>query len=453
MTNSTTTTITFVPSLTEVNKDTDIIAADVVSMGTEGIIYFTNEAIDNGTTGEVFVVDGNMELATNMAAVLNAQYQEEMKLMKDAQQTQQIKQEVEKAAAPVNKIKRPAKAKATAKPAAKAEDKAALRSNADAKKFLKEAASKLANAKQSPKKNKSEGEETMTTTTTTTEETKPAKSIRRRTSTAKATTQTKGETTMTTTNTPVQEKGAAIKEKHEAKKAKAPAGRRSSSKKEVASQVAEQGGAGKMGRDKPQTESTFVKFEGPWYLNASRYDVLNRLSDIVMDKADAELGITDITVSNKEEFYLYKNRQDILFVIQFKANGNILTFPIKAAGERSNSDVSSPSIGWVEYQGKLYPRFGFSRRNVMEVEFTCGCGAKNKANPGNMYCKGCKKLWADMEVTIGEYGYEVTKEDWVFQEIPNLKVPTETLVLALAIAQFDEGLDMWDLPGFEEDAE
>lgn len=446
MTNSTT-AITFVPSLTEINKDTDVIAADVVAMGKEGILYFVNEAIDNRMKGEIFVVDGNMELATNVAAVLNAQYGEEMALMNDANIARKEVEEV----------------------AAAQKDTAALRSNATAKKFLKDQAAKLANAKVSSKKNKSEGETEMTNTT---EVTKEATSIRR-----KSSAKTKGETSMKTVNetavketaakeTAMKEKGAAIKEKHAAKKEKAATGRTSSTvKKEVATQAKAKVEAGKMGRDEPQGQTKFVKFEGPWYLNASRYDVLNRLVQIIEDRADMTLGITAITFSSHEQIQKYKNKRDLVAVEQFQSSGAILDFPIKlnAMGDK----VTSPSIGWVEWNGKRYPRFGFYRPNTLSVDFTCSCGTKNTgASNENMYCSGCKKVWADLDVTVGEYGFDFDltgsldmdgkKKDgtpWLFQEIPNMKVSEETLVLALALAHFDQGLDMWDLPGFEEDAE
>lgn len=389
--------------------------------------------------GSIHVVDDNKEIAQAFADALNARYEKEMELMNEANVA---RKEVE-AAAPKK-------------------DKTALRSNAEAKKFLKDQAAKLANAKQSKSKNKSEGEETMTTTN-------EATKIRR---TKKAAPKTEEETTVNTTakketakkETAVKEKSAAIKEKNVEKKEKA-AGRRSSSVKEVATQTQEKAEAGKMGRDKPQGQTSFVKFEGPWYLNASRYEVLNRLPQIIEDRGDDALGIEAITFSAHTEIKKYQNKRDVVVVEQFKSNGAILDFPIKvnAAGDK----VSSPSIGWVEYNGKRYPRFGFYRPNTLSVDFTCGCGTKNNtAGNENMYCSGCKKVWADLDVTVGEYGFDFdltgsldmhgNKKDgtpWMFQEIPNMKIEEEMLVLALALAHFDQGLDMWDLIDFEEDAE
>lgn len=463
MTNS----ITFVPSLTEVNKDTDVIAADVVSMGTQGILYFVNEAIDNGTKGEIFVVDGSMQLAENVATVMNTQYTEEMKLMKDANIA---KEDIEKVVAtPSKRIKKTAKT---------SEEASSLRSNAETKKFLKEQAAKLANAKQSPLKNKSEGETTMTTETnaTTTEATtKQATIIRRKKATTTASTTTaskttKGETPMKTIaketaqkEVTVKEKAASIKEKHAEKKVAT--GRRSSStapSKELSTKKAPVE-AGKMGREKPQGETKFVKFEGPWYLNASRYEVLGRLEQIIEDRGDVVLGIEAITFSDHTEVAKYKNKRDLVAVEQFLTNGIVMDFPIKvnAGGDK----VSSPSIGWVEYNGKRYPRFGFYRPNTLTVDFTCSCGTKNTgAGTANMYCSGCKKVWADINVTVdNEYGFEFdmtgsldmngNKKDgtpWLFQEIPNMKISEEVLVLALALAHFDQGLDMWDLVDFED---
>jgi hypothetical protein len=386
--------------------------------------------------GPIHVIDDNKELAEQMATLLNNKYAEEMVIMKDAKI---VKEQVNKVVDSVM----PKQEEAT-------EDNAAvIAKSAAAKKFLKKHGAELANAKKAPAKK----EETKTETTKEEKkmETKTTMGGRRKLVGGKPSyTQAQVDAAKAAKETKTEKEVVNVK-KEETKVA---GGRRRMSSGSTPVKEKSAGGRKRLGRSENLNKGEFVKFEGPWYLNKSRYEVLNRFEDIIENMADAELGITEIAMVEKSEISRYANREDIMFVVQIKANGNVLDFPIREAGSNSKSDLSSPSIGWVEYKGKLYPKFGFSRPNAIEVNMTCGCGTKFKANTGNVYCHTCKTRHDDVAVEMehGTLDFAGDVEGWVFQEIPNLKVPTDTLVLAMALAQYDEGLDMWDVVS-EEDAE
>lgn len=424
----------FVASTVEMNKDTDIIAEDIRTAS--DIQVFLDEVLDRADNEVVYVVGEEMVTAQNVAAVFNTEYEKEMELMKDANMA---KEEVDKVVEGAKKEKEEA--------VSEINTKAALRSKASAKKFLKEQSAKMLGAKKSPVKeeeNKSaentKEEETMKTNTT---------MGRRRLSTT-----VKSQEETTVQNNTKEEEVVNVNKRQGVKKEETTVkgGRRrlsTGAQTEVAAQT-KVTGRKRLGRSE-SIKSEFKKFEGPWYLNSSMYDVLNRFEAIIEDMADAELGITDIVLVEPADIARYANRADILVVIQIKANGNVLEFPIKEnTSTNSSSDLNSTSIGWIETKNGMRPSFGFYRPNALQVKVTCTCGNAFTANTGNVYCPKCKTRHDDFTVSANHKLDFDFDGEWVFQTVPNMVVPRETLALVMAIAQYDAGLDMH---GLVEDAE
>lgn len=238
----------------------------------------------------------------------------------------------------------------------------------------------------------------------------------------------------------------------EKKETKVAGGRRrvSSNGSGSAAKKASVGSRKKLGRNENLRGKAFVKHEGPWYLNKSLYTVLDRFESIVDNMAageyvDVELGIEAIHMVDPEEITRYQNREDILVVVQIKSNGTVLEFPIKeSTSSNSISDLTSTSIGWVEYKEKRYPSFGFWRPNAMEVKMKCSCGNEFTANTGNVYCYKCKTRHEDVLVEMeSNLDFAGDIDGWVFQTIPNVVVPRDVLALVMALAQYDADLDMY----------
>jgi len=422
MTNS----IKFVGSLVEVNKDTDVIAEDVRSMGTEGIMYFVNEALDRADNQPIYVVGDDEVMNDNIATVLNQKYNEEMKLMEDAKQlvnntieaTQPITAKIEEETTMTN------------------EDKILGSNRAQA--FLKKHSASLAGAKKATVK-----EEEVKSTTNTKEEkemTQTNKGARRRLSTTKVTKEvsTKAVSTKSTkTNEEVKEMNNTTK----GNKARRRLSTTVTSTTGVQTKRTAGGTKRRLARSASVT-NTFVKFEGPWYLNAELYPVLNRFESILENMSDAELGIEQIVLVDPADMKRYENRTDLEVIIQVKSNGTVLDFPIKEASAQSNADFTSSSIGWVETKNGMRPAFGFYRPNAMNIEVTCSCGNKFKGNTGNVYCAKCRTRHNDVEVSASHDLDFKFDGEWTFQTIPNVTVPRDVLALVLAVAQYDAGYNM-----------
>jgi hypothetical protein len=235
--------------------------------------------------------------------------------------------------------------------------------------------------------------------------------------------------------------------------------RRMSGKKEVAVETKNTAGRRQIKRGASMRGNSFKKHEGNWWSNVELYTELEHIQSIV-DSYDEETGyfscpeldIQAIAFVEPTEISRYRNRTDIDVVIQLKSNGTVLEFPIKEANSNSKSPLSSSSIGWVEYNGKVRPAFGFWRPNALEVELECGCGNKFKANTGNVYCPKCKTRHDDAAVSV-EHDLEFAGDiaGWVFQELPNVVVPKGFLAIVMAMAHYEAGYDMEGL--IEEDAE
>jgi hypothetical protein len=382
----------FVASTVDVKAGIDILVEDfgmsVKSMGYEDAVdMYVMEAI-NGTEKSIAVVSDDINIAQTITAALNQAYTKEMELMKT-----------------VNVEEKTLVMEATTE-----EKKAAeIAKSSAAQKFL---------AKHTKVEDKKEEVEVKETT--------KVSGGRRRLNTGAQ----QEETTQTQTN-----------EKVETEMTKS--NRKSTSrvlKKETKKPAVE--GRRKLGRSE-SIKNEFKKFEGPWYLNASMYDVLKRFETIIEDMADAELGIEQIVLVDPSEVSRTRNNPDITVVIQIKSNGNVLEFPIKEASANSSSDLASTSIGWVDTKNGMRPAFGFWRPNEINVKAKCSCGNEFKGNTGNLYCPTCKKRHADAEVSVSHALDMEFDGNWVFQTIPNIVVPRETLALVMAIAQYDAGFDMF----------
>lgn len=384
----------------------DDIEMDIRNLGISDALDQVMTRVISGdlkAVSSVHVIDDNKELATNMANVLNAQFEKEMVLMKEANIAKQEVNQAIEGQITVNK-----KEKAAAE-------------------FLAKHSAKMKNAQKGPVASKqtttqTEGETTMTTKTT----------MGRRQ--LKSTEVSKSTVQETTNNVVVNE---------ETKGSRRRLASGSGSKVEMSTN-APRGTQRRLARSESINSSTFVKHEGPWYLNASLYPVLERFESILENMADAELGIEEIALVEPTDIYRYAKKEDVFVVIQIKANGTVLDFPIKEQlSSNSKSDLTSTSIGWVEYGGKVKPRFGFYRSNAPVINTTCACGGELKGSSStNIYCHKCKTRQEDAVITIKHSKLAMEVEEVVFQTIPNMYVSAEILALVMAIAQYDAGFDM-----------
>lgn len=381
--------VKFVASTQDVKAGVDILVEDfgmnVKSMGYEETIdMYVMEAI-NGTEKSIAVVSDDMTIANTIATALNQAYTKEMELMKNVT----VKEE--------NVV--------VVEGTVEEEKAATIAKSSAAQKFLARHTNKQVETKEEVKMN-----------------TEVKGGTRRRLNTAAPATQNnnneKVETEMTKSN------------------------RKSTTRVLKKESTPAAGGRRRLGRQE-SIKNEFKKFDGPWYLNAELYPVLNRLDNILETLSDAELGIEQIVLVDPQEVSRTRNNPDITVVIQIKANGNILEFPIKDASANSSSDLASTSIGWVDTKNGMRPAFGFWRPNEINVKATCTCGKEFKANTGNVYCPSCRKKHAEAEVSISHALDMEFDGNWVFQTVPNLVVPRETLALVMAIAQYDAGFDMW----------
>ena len=433
MTKSNTQFVKFVASTTSVNLDVDIIVADIRTMGVDAIMYFVNEALDSPNPKEiVYVVDEDMGLAENTAQLLNNKYNEEVNLIQEAKNMNKkdVKKEVlEQAKKEVNDA-----IEGTVR--IEEEDQAAvIAKSAAAKKFLSKHGGALMNAKKGENKStKSEEEKEMNKTVK--EEVKGAR--RRLSTTGKGTESKENKSTKN-----VKEE----KEMNKTTEGTKGASRRLSAGRKTAADHTEkkrEQGRRRLGRS-ASLKSEYKKFEGPWYLDAKRFPVLDRFEDIVATMRDDELGIGEIVLVDPTETRRYKNRDDLLMVVQVLANGNILEFPIKEQDYENNpADLKASTISWVKgYNGKggRY-QFGQWKSSSPEMKVTCTCGNEFRAPANNVYCPKCRTRHDDIIISAEHSELEFDFTEMTFHVNDSLTVPEETLALVMAIAQYDEGLDM-----------
>ena len=411
----------FIPSTVEVNRDTDILVEDVLNMGQDGIAYFVDEAIERGDNELVYVVGEDLNLAENIAIVMNLEYEKEMELMKEAQI---VKEEV------VELVEESMK---------QSEVQVDEEKNAAARAFLEAHGGALVNSQKASKKSEEkEGEEVM-------EQAKTVVKGRRRLASSRIVDQH----TNVKVENEVKEVRQGVKKEVEVK------GRRrlaSASRKEVAV-----GGTRRRIKREASLRHEFKKHEGQWWTNVELYPELKYMQHFVNQALAGEtmscpeLGIEAIVFVEPEEISRYRNRTDISVVIQMKSNGAVLEFPIKEASSNSRSPLTSTSIGWVEYNGKVRPAFGFWRPNALEVSMKCSCGHTLAVNTGNVYCPQCKTRHDDVEVQLSHHlDFAGDVAGWVFQEIPNVVVPKGFLAIVMALAHWDAGYDMEGLIEEEE---
>ena len=415
----------FVSTTVGTDADRDVIVEHVLDMGPSGIQYFVDEAIGLNDNQPIYVVSSDEDMADNVAAALNQTYKKEMELIMEAKKL--INNTIEATKTVTAKIEE--------ETTMTNEDKILGSNRAQA--FLKQHGAAMANAKKAPAKK----EETKSTTNTKEEKemTQTTKGARRRLSTTKVTKEVSAKavsTKSTKTNEEVKEMNNTTK----GNKAR----RRLSTTVTSTTGVQTKRTTGtkrRLARSASVT-NTFVKFEGPWYLNAELYPVLNRFEAILENMSDAELGIEQIVLVDPADMKRYENRTDLEVIIQVKSNGTVLDFPIKEASAQSNADFTSSSIGWVETKNGLRPAFGFYRPNAMNIEVTCSCGNKFKSNTGNVYCAKCRTRHDDVEVSASHALDFKFDGEWTFQTIPNVTVPRDVLALVLAVAQYDAGYNM-----------
>lgn len=429
MTNS---IVKFVASTVEVNVDTDILVVDIKSMGIqEAMNHFVDEAL--AVQGTFHIIDESLEVADAVANAFNQKFNEEVDLMKSANNQESIVSEEAKKV--IDKAISQSKEET---------NEAKIAKSSAAKAFLNKVGGQVQNAKKAPVV-KAEGK----TTTTNEKDDKTMKSTN-------------------TTQTTATEKNTAGRRKLAQGATNGTAKEEKRSRREVLAENVEVEVAPKKEKKAASTRrklersesaakgSSYVKHEGPWYLNKGLYDVLNRFDAVIdnmiaqeegeaVEFIDQELGLTDIRFVNPDDISRFDNKPEVINVIELKSNGTVLQFPIKEANENSKSDLASPAIGWTETTKGVRPSFGHWRPNAMVVEVTCSCGHEFTANTGNMYCPKCRTRHEDANVTAEhdlEFGF---KDGWVFEVNPNLFVPYEVLALVMALAQYDADLEMHGL--------
>jgi hypothetical protein len=161
---------------------------------------------------------------------------------------------------------------------------------------------------------------------------------------------------------------------------------------------------------------------------------------------DEELAISQIHLVRPESMHRY-NKPKYNVVIQIKSNGAVFNFPITDNNrDNSKSDLSCDSIGWVPTKNGIRPAFGHKRPNEMTIDVKCSCGNEFRTNTGYVKCQKCGKKHVEADVSVKHANIEFNiPEEWVFEENPHLNVPADIMVLAMAIAQYDDErrLDMW----------
>lgn len=115
---------------------------------------------------------------------------------------------------------------------------------------------------------------------------------------------------------------------------------------------------------------TFTK--GPWYLNADLYEVAARIDQVVEDRADAELGVTDIRLLAPSDVFTYETND--LAVVEVSFGVQSLRFRIQEnTNEKSASPLKSSNIGWLESKNnRLYPAYGRYTKDALTVKMADG---------------------------------------------------------------------------------
>ena len=393
----------------------DDVEASIANVGiteTLGTIMDRVFAGDLNVKGAIHVIDDNKELATNMATVLNTQFEKEMVIMKEANIA---KEEVNVAIEGTTKTAVQTKGETTMTTTTK--------KNAAAK-FLAKHGSTIKNSQKAATQTKEETKEETTMKTKTTMGTR--RQLKSNTNTEKEVVE-------------VKETKVAVKEEVQGSRR-----RLSSNASTQVSTAAPRNTSRRLTRSAGLRQSTFVKHEGPWYLNASLYPVLSRFESILADMADSELGITEIALVEPTDIQRYERKTDVLVVIQIKANGTVLEFPIKEnTSSNSKSDLSTTSIGWVQTRNGMRPAFGFYRSNFPVVSAKCTCGNEmENVSASNLYCSKCKTRHDDATISLKHTTLGMEVEEYTFQTIPNMYVSSDILALVMAIAQYDLGFDM-----------
>lgn len=418
------TNLKFVASTKAINLDTDVIAMDVRTA--DQIMFFVDEALNANNNEHIYVVHEDITIAQQVAVVLNTQFEKEMVLMKDVTIA---KEEVNVAIEGSTK----AAVKTAVKTKGETTVNTSTKKNAAAK-FLEKHGSAIKNSQKASTKTavetkeETKGETTMKTTTT-----MGARRQLKSNTAVNTNTQTEKEV--------VSMGQAKVEVKEEVKGSRR---RLSSTATTQVNTAAPRNTSRRLARSAGLAKSTFVKHEGPWYLNASLYPVLSRFESIVTDMADSELGITEIALVEPTDISRYERKTDVLVVIQIKANGTVLEFPIKEnTSSSSKSDLSTTSIGWVQGRNGMRPAFGFYRSNFPVISAKCTCGNElENVSASNIYCGKCKTRHEDATISLRHATLSMGVEEYTFQTIPNLYVPAEMLALVMAIAQYDLGFDM-----------
>jgi len=436
----------FVAGTVVTNGDVDILVADI----RDGMLKYEvimDEAFEHQDT--VVVVDDNLDLAQATADTLNEEYTNEAKLrgveeMTTQEQAKELVSKVFEVAATTEEEHDPA---------------AAIAATPAAQEFLNKFSAKMANAKVAPSKKQEAGP------AETEYREAQSKTLRQRYEeaiTKEEATKTKEEVKMNTTTTNTEVKtttrrrlGSAAGQtqnntnKQEEMKEMNNTQTKGASRRLSAGATAGNtnttstgGGRRRLQRSESATRSNFVQHEGPWYLNASLYPVLERFESILETMSDDELGIQDIRLVEATEFPRYAKQADVLFVVQLLTNGVVLNFPITQASASSKADLSSKAIGWINTRNGVRPAFGHWRGNSLKVEAKCACGKEFEAETTNMYCRHCRKRHEDVVIT-GNHNLEFGFVDGaIFETNPHMSVPRDVLALVMAIAQYDEGYDM-----------
>lgn len=441
MSNTTTktqTTVRFTAAKKIVNPDTDVLLSDIRS-GKFPAAELLEEALTH--QDEIRIVGQDLVQAQEAADAFNELLDTELATQAQAAEQLKAKQQKEE--------KKMTEAKTTVDKAfdKKKEEEASIVKTKRAQEFLKKHAGTMQDAKTAPKADNNQKEENKMTTKTNTQVTMGSKAMKQEeenTMTTNHTTEATKETAKEETKTaaPRRRLGGSTPSADTATTDSAPR-RRLSSSADTAPNTTAKMGAGRLKRTE-SIRQQFVKHEGPWYLNAELYPVLNRFESILDTMSDAELGIENIVLVDPADLKRYDRKVDVHVVIQVMSNGVVLEFPIKESkSSTSKSDLSSTSIGWVQAKNGMRPAFGFYRSNFPVVTATCTCGNKmEEVSASNLYCYQCKTRHDDAEVAVSHKALGLAIEEFTFQTIPNLEVPKDLLALVMAVAQYDAELPM-----------
>jgi hypothetical protein len=210
-----------------------------------------------------------------------------------------------------------------------------------------------------------------------------------------------------------------------------------------------------------ESNNTFNKFNGPWYLNAGLHPEVEMLEELIAMRKVEAFGIKDIRPVNPDTVLKYDNH-GVLAIVEVTTEGkkgdNVWSIRIqKETREGKTADLNSSNIGWETVDGELRPVYQYYKKNEENmVSFSTKNGRKVAELKGMVADEEEGVVYyskVDKEGTVHGFKFDAAKEEITAltdkqYAIPNYvpvvkkEVNKEVLVLAIAFAQYALGYNM-----------